>query len=225
MDNYKKLEFIDPSRGFLYVVLAEHEVKENMLGHENWLVIPDGAELMTAAGKEFVFWKGNGQYSWHTENSNEWEKAGFGLSDLESYLDEYSKIVWKHNKQVEKYHALISGAEAIAHAIKGIFVEFLYVGGMGNWENFNIKSWSVDDLQSCCYKFRLKPQTIKLELELPKPFEPKVGEEVFYINDTNKSGYCVDEHQAHYNYNFGVWRTEDEIKQVVEQLRKIRGAS
>ncbi|HGW3827454.1 TPA: hypothetical protein ACNICD_003254, partial [Acinetobacter baumannii] len=93
-----------------------------------------------------------------------------------------------------------------------------------NWQD-DIESLKIEDIKSGHYQFRLKPQTIKLELELPKPFEPKVGEEVFYINDTNKTGYCVDEHQAHYNYNFGVWRTEAEVKQVVEQLRKIRGAS
>lgn len=122
----------------------------------------------------------------------------------------------------EKDTALISGAEAIAHAIKGIFVEFLYVGGMGNWENFNVKSWSVDELQSCCYKFRLKPQTIKVELELPKPFEPKDGEKYWIITDEYKLGYT-----STYSSNglLGKWRTEEEIKQVVEQLRKIRGAS
>ncbi|EIB6859969.1 hypothetical protein AXY30_RS19670, partial [Acinetobacter baumannii] len=153
MDNYKNLEFIDPSRGFLYVLLAEYEVKENMLGHENWLVIPDGAELMTAAGKEFVFWKGNGQYSWHTENSNEWEKAGFGLSDLESYLDEYSKIVWERNKQVEKDPALISGADVPALIKKGESVQFrsvFNVQGGGEWQDLNLErdeeEFSLGDL-------------------------------------------------------------------------------
>ena len=174
MDNYKNLEFIDPSRGFLYVLLAEYEVKENMLGHENWLVIPDGAELMTAAGKEFVFWKGNGQYSWHTENSNEWEKAGFGLSDLESYLDEYSKIVWERNKQVEKDPALISGAEALRALADGKEVESLQIGLVGiqpeNWlETARTRTLTIFDFISGQWCFRLKPTTLKVNAELPKP--------------------------------------------------------
>ena len=74
--------------------------------------------------------------------------------------------------------------------------------------------------------FRLKPQTIKLELELPKPFEPEVGQEVWFIDDNSKCGYSRSAEYGSdiYSY-FGWWRTEDEIKQVVEQLRKIRGTN
>lgn len=235
MDNYKNCEFIDPSRGYLYIALAEHEVKENMLGHENWLVIPDGAELMTAAGKEFVFWKGNGQYSWHTENSNEWEKAGFGLSDLESYLDEYSKIVWERNKRVEKDPALISGADALRALADGKEVEYFSPEYSKEWKSirdltigFDIGHFLNDDHDDESYKFRLKPQTIKLELELPKPFEPKEGDTFYYLNDGEECGFIKCEHDWTFDpkeLNFGAYRTEDEIKQVVEQLRKIRGAS
>ncbi len=235
MDNYKNLEFIDPSRGFLYVLLAEYEVKENMLGHENWLVIPDGAELMTAAGKEFVFWKGNGQYSWHTENSNEWEKAGFGLSDLESYLDEYSKIVWERNKQVEKDPALISGADVPALIKKGESVQFrsvFNVQGGGEWQDLNLErdeeEFSLGDLINTRFEWRLKPQTIKLELELPKPFEPEEDCHVYILDDGKTDGYRRYSYEVHGdkgNTFIGIWKTEDEIKQVVAQLRKIRGAS
>lgn len=239
MDNYKNREFIDPSRGYLYIALAEHEVKENKLGHENWLVIPDGAELMTAAGKEFVFWKGNGQYSWHTENSNEWEKAGFGLSDLESYLDEYSKIVWERNKQVEKDPALISGADALRSLIEGLSVEMSDSELGMDWTEICVKH---DDfrgkVEPCLWmflnqpehiEFRLKPQTIKLELELPKPFEPKNGEIYWFVDSTERDGYLSvtfhDDKDDHKYVQFGAYRTEEEIKQVVEQLRKIRGTN
>lgn len=79
------------------------------------------------------------------------------------------------------------------------------------------------------YSFRIKPQTIKVELELPKPFEPKVGEEYFYLNSGRESGFAKKLHDGkkldYMATQFGAWRTEDEIKQVVEQLRKIRGAS
>lgn len=78
------------------------------------------------------------------------------------------------------------------------------------------------------YSFRLKPQTIKLELELPKPFEPKEDGYVYIIDDYQVSGYRKYYFEVEDNKELsfiGVWHTEDEIKQVVAQLRKIRGAS
>ncbi|WP_046023889.1 hypothetical protein [Acinetobacter baumannii] len=156
-------------------------------------------------------------------------KGKWLLSNLNHDEDYYATL-----KPIEKSHTqdpdLISGDVALANVHKGI-VQYLHDDEpYGRWTTITDHLWSQYHLgmfldPDTKFKFRFKPQTIKLELELPKPFEPKVGEEVFYINDTNKTGYCVDEHQAHYNYNFGVWRTEAEVKQVVEQLRKIRGAS
>lgn len=79
------------------------------------------------------------------------------------------------------------------------------------------------------YSFRLKPQTIKIELELPKPFEPEEGEKYWWINPNAKLGYEWDTNDLERtDFNriaMSVWRTEDEIKQVVAQLRKIRGAN
>ncbi|MDO7444223.1 hypothetical protein Q5X61_10775 [Acinetobacter baumannii] len=153
-------------------------------------------------------------------------KGKWLLSNLNHDEDYYATL-----KPIEKSEpqdpALISGAEALADITK---VQHAY-DCSDDWYTTQYSTLTIPEIlkgkTNCGHeiKFRLKPQTIKVELELPKPFEPKLGEEVFYINDTNKHGYCVDEHQAHYNYNFGVWRTEDEIKQVVEQLRKIRGTN
>ena len=111
---------------------------------------------------------------------------------------------------------LISGADAKLAWAKGEDVQILCAFNEFCTITTNLSLSIFDDPKN---KFRLKPRTITLNVEIPAPFEPKVGEEVFYINDTNKRGYCVDEHQAHYNYNFGAWRTEEEIKQVVAALR------
>ncbi|MFA3397434.1 hypothetical protein KWE68_03220 [Acinetobacter baumannii] len=145
-----------------------------------------------------------------------------GWDELQRH--EMRQAMWEKPKAIAQPQdpALISGADVLRALADGKEVEGF---SEENEEWIPIVYFSVQEVVNGLYKFRLKPQTIKLELELPKPFEPKVGEKVFYINDTNKSGYCVDEHQAHYNYNFGVWRTEEEIKQVVEQLRKIRGTN
>ena len=72
-------------------------------------------------------------------------------------------------------------------------------------------------------KFRLKPRTITLNgIEVPAPFEPKDDCLVYILDDSRQDGF------REYDYNiedtgalfFGVWRTEEEIKQVVDALRK-----
>lgn len=126
----------------------------------------------------------------------------------------------------KKDPALISGAEALRALADGEEVEGF---SEENEEWIPIVYFSVQEVVNGLYKFRLKPQTIKLELELPKPFEPKVGEEYFYLNSGRESGFAKKLHDGkkldYIATQFGAWRTEDEIKQVVEQLRKIRGAS
>ncbi|MEW7965656.1 hypothetical protein AB0858_13535, partial [Acinetobacter baumannii] len=119
--------------------------------------------------------------------------------------------------------ALISGADVLRALADGKEVEGF---SEENEEWIPIVYFSVQEVVNGLYKFRLKPQTIKLELELPKPFEPEVGQEVWFIDDNSKCGYSRSAEYGSdiYSY-FGWWRTEDEIKQVVEQLRKIRGAS
>ncbi len=75
------------------------------------------------------------------------------------------------------------------------------------------------------YKFRLKPRTITLNsIEVPAPFEPKEDCQVWIIDD-GKTDNC-----RKYNYEvegdkrntfIGMWRTEEEIKQVVSALRSV----
>ena len=78
------------------------------------------------------------------------------------------------------------------------------------------------------FEFRLKPRTIKLELEIPEPFDPKEND-IFWTLSTNyECGYvqilCYrNDEQGERLSQFGAWRTEDEIKQVVAALRQIFG--
>ena len=70
--------------------------------------------------------------------------------------------------------------------------------------------------------FRIKPKTTTLNgIEIPAPFEPKDGEVFWHIFPTLGQGYgwCYGEDES--MKQFGAWRTEDEIKQVVAALRKI----
>ncbi|AFV51529.1 hypothetical protein AVT64_gp54 [Acinetobacter phage YMC11/12/R2315] len=119
---------------------------------------------------------------------------------------------------------LISGAEALRALADGKEAEGF---SEENEEWVPIVYFTVQEVVNGLYKFRIKPQTVKLELELPKPFEPKVGEEYFYISHTN-SGYDSDIYEGtntdECRTQMGCWRTKAEAKQVVEQLRKIKGA-
>lgn len=124
-----------------------------------------------------------------------------------------------------KAPALISGAEALRALADGKEVEGF---SEENEEWIPIVYFSVQEVVNGLYKFRLKPQTIKLELELPKPFEPEEDCHVYILDDGKTDGYRRYSYEVHGdkgNTFIGIWRTEEEIKQVVEQLRKIRGTN
>lgn len=124
--------------------------------------------------------------------------------------------------------ALISSADALRALADGKSVE---------WEDENGAWWSVGAAwtwnqilnMSGIKSLRLKPQTTKLELELPKPFEPQMGDRYWIIHPAFKRGYTegmfgeADKHEAF--QQFGAYRTEDDVKKAVEQLRKIRGTN
>ncbi|WP_372535352.1 hypothetical protein [Acinetobacter baumannii] len=134
-------------------------------------------------------------------------------------------------KGEEKDPALISGADALADIIN---VQHAY-DDRDVWYTTQYSTLTIPEIlkgetsDGRKINFRLKPQTIKLELELPKPFEPQVGEEYFYINSGRESGFAKKLHDGkkldYMATQFGAYRTEEEIKQVVEQLRKIRGTN
>lgn len=78
-------------------------------------------------------------------------------------------------------------------------------------------------------KFRLKPRTITINgIEVPAPFEPKDGDKFFYLNDGEEVGYIVCTHDWGFDpseLNFGAWRTEEEVQQVIAALRQVFGGS
>ncbi|MFP0549320.1 hypothetical protein ACLDXX_12315 [Acinetobacter baumannii] len=130
---------------------------------------------------------------------------------------------------ITKDPALISGAEAHQALLAGENVQY---SGYGEqyWDtalNCNIGVF-LNHEKFPDFKFRIVPRTIKVELELPKPFEPEEDCHVYILDDGKTDGYRRYSYEVHGdkgNTFIGIWRTEEEIKQVVEQLRKIRGAS
>ncbi|EXB38130.1 hypothetical protein J540_3912 [Acinetobacter baumannii 1440422] len=132
--------------------------------------------------------------------------------------------------------ALISGADVPALIKKGESVQFrsvFNVQGGGEWKDLDLErdeeEFSLGDLINTRFEWRLKPQTIKLELELPKPFEPKLGDLYWFISPFYSTGYdhCTftNDSADKLHVQYGAYRSEDDVKKAVDQLRKIRGAS
>ncbi|EOZ5656621.1 hypothetical protein ACYTAJ_001738 [Acinetobacter baumannii] len=159
----------------------------------------------------------------------EWCKSAINKSnDYENYIANSLAPITQPQDP-----ALISGDVALANVHKCI-VQYLHDDEpYGRWTTITDHLWSQYHLgmfldPDTKFKFRFKPQTIKLELELPKPFEPEEDCHVYILDDGKTDGYRRYSYEVHGdkgNTFIGIWKTEDEIKQVVEQLRKIRGTN
>ena len=119
---------------------------------------------------------------------------------------------------------IISGKEALIALANGEEVECKNdVTGMDWSDATGLLVRSFFD-PTHMWGFRLKPRTITINgIEVPAPFEPKEGDMVWCINELSDKGY-----EARTTYdkddfipNIAYWRTEEEIKQVVEALRSI----
>ncbi|EIM39522.1 hypothetical protein HADU_06734 [Acinetobacter sp. HA] len=120
---------------------------------------------------------------------------------------------------------LISGKDALIALANGEEVELQAPGDM-NW--YDSTQWTVGELLCFKGRFRLKPRTITVNgIEVPAPFEPKDGETIFIPVNFLAQGYmeCKYPTFEKHVFQFGVWRTEEEIKQVVAALRQIFGGS
>lgn len=121
---------------------------------------------------------------------------------------------------------LISGKDALIALANGEDVELQAVGDM-SW--YDSTQWTVGELLCFKGRFRLKPRTITLNgIEVPAPFEPKDGDKFFYLNDGEEVGYIVCTHDWGFDpsgLNFGAWRTEEEVQQVIAALRQVFGGS
>lgn len=133
---------------------------------------------------------------------------------------------------------LISGKEALIALANGEEVEVRHPHDKWyeNWESLNGSGGKFFLLylldESTGYQFRLKPRTITLNgIEVPAPFEPKNGEDFYYLDCTsdNYGGWAktswrnVESDAFKNNTVFGAWRTEEEVKQVVAALRCVFG--
>lgn len=218
MDNYK--EYLDPKDGYALV-----KSSIDMPVHPDWIEIPHGAEFYMEmrvglkVGCKFFFKFDDEDL--RVLSGSGWQHASY--DSIQEYVDEGDQLLWSR-ETVKKDPALISGVEALRALADGKEVEFKH----------DTQGWvpclglNIERVLGGWHQMRLKPQTIKLELELPKPFEPEEDCHVYILDDGKTDGYRRYSYEVHGdkgNTFIGIWRTEEEIKQVVEQLRKIRGAS
>lgn len=118
---------------------------------------------------------------------------------------------------------LISGKEALIALANGEEVEYLY--GENNWLSVIEMQVLITAFTGSKFKFRLKPRTITLNgIEVPccgKDYQ--YGDAMYILNSLEPEEYSlvvldkVDEVPLYW------WRTEEEIKQVVEALRQVFG--
>ncbi|MEN8389943.1 hypothetical protein ABFP25_02050 [Acinetobacter indicus] len=127
---------------------------------------------------------------------------------------------------------LISGKEALIALANGEKVQwcskdFPVWDDLDTW-NANTRNFLHDTcIEEGGFNYRLKPRTINLNgIEIPAPFEPKEEDVVFVLDNSDQLGFSTFTYNSgFYHVNFGAWRSEEEIKQVVAALRQVFGAS
>ena len=132
---------------------------------------------------------------------------------------------------------LISGIDVPRLVKDGVDIQYrpstLFNSSAENkWVDFSLEEHEEeftlgDFINRGRWDFRLKPRTITINrVEVPAPFEPKHGDDIWFLNPDYGCGYADGDYDpAESVIQFGAWRTEEEIKQVVAALRQILGAS
>ena len=116
---------------------------------------------------------------------------------------------------------LISGKEAKLAWANGKKLQIANMIAGEDFYDINDSNTTLNIFDLDFYRFRLKPRTISINgIEVPAPFEPKVGEDYWHINPRYEKGYHFNDELDSF-CQFGAWRTEDEIKQVVSALRSV----
>lgn len=123
---------------------------------------------------------------------------------------------------------LISGKETLIALANGEEVEYKTTDNVGSkWHQAKMLTVNtIMNFDDACILFRLKPRTITINnIEVPAPFEPKDGDTVFALDNAHPDGFSSFVFDSDFfTINFGAWRTELEIRQVVAALRQLLGA-
>lgn len=201
----------------------------NDIDDANWETEGGDQIYEDSSGKSFIFRKqGWDELQRHEMRQAMWEK---NKSKPQTTENEQGLISGADAKPVENSKKFITADHlnrfqaAQAH-LQGEPVQFMTANGdfIDITDNSTLGIFATDG----GYSFRLKPRNVKLEIEVPAPFEPKDGELFWHISPEHEKGYAksmYDDRNVNTWQQFGAWRTEAEIKIVVEQLRKLKELS
>ena len=147
-------------------------------------------------------------------------------SDMSS-TGSIERVVLTYNNFLNPHHkstGLISGTDACFNVINGKEVVWCRKSEPDVWRKYKKSTtFSINDLSNGEILFKLKPSTIMIgDVEVPAPFEPEEGDQYWFIISTSDKGYTSDTTLVlNRQIQYGCWKTEDEIKQVVIALRKL----
>lgn len=167
----------------------------------------NGLEVKNLDAK-FLYAKNNQiTMSYYSDNFSDSNYCELTLPQLSDF------VAQSKNKQ-----CLISGADALRALADGELVEVKRIHD-SEWQPAQIFGVSVFT-DSETTSFRIKPRTMKIELEIPACGKNyKRGQLIWILNSLEPNEYCSvildesDELPAYW------WETEEEIKQVVAALR------
>jgi len=162
-------------------------------------------DLYLTEGKELYFYH-CGKGKWIISNLN--------------HDEDYYRILKPIQKQ-QPEKDLISGADALRALADGQLVQYSFDDDK-YWQA-DIANLKITDFGSGHFQFRLKPRTIKLELEIPAPFEPKVGEIYYFITICNSEGFDFTEFEDSDGdellMQLGAYRNASDARKAVAALR------
>jgi len=128
-----------------------------------------------------------------------------------------------------KQQGLISGADALRALADGKDVEYWCENDPSIQKRWTpIKALNEYRLSYFLenkprFEFRLKPRTITLSLEIPAPFEPKLGETYYFITTSNSQGFDFtefDDSDGDKLYmQLGAYRSASDVSKAFEALR------
>jgi len=188
MDNYKKREFLEPQDDGTYKLI---EWTCLTCPPEDYVEIPEGAEfymeMRVGLKVGFKFFFKFDDEDLRVLSGSGWQHASY--DSIQEYVDEGDQLLWSR-ETVKKDPALISGAEALRALADDKEVEFEN-GFQKIWIDINSLTINEikgeyfidsDDREKNKTKFRLKPTTIKVNAELPKPHkETQQNTEVYAV--------------------------------------------
>ncbi|KRI87842.1 hypothetical protein APC70_10150 [Acinetobacter baumannii] len=158
------------------IVLKRNDVKDATHTCENnfkYICIENRWYLMTTDG-------------WFQVSVN--PKALKPIQTVEAVLNNLDEL----REEYKDYHqdqGLISGAEAKLAWAKGEIVEY-FRKSRDEW--FEVKGNTFVSVFDTAEKLRIKPQTIKLELEIPAPYKAKIGgrDDTSFVLNVGRHQYC-----------------------------------